>query len=152
MRFSARAFWRSLLFVSVLMLLGCSSGRDYTDTGMVETLETEILANGSKMFVYRLRWPDDQIPNHVRVVRNTRAKPDPYVRNGVEINRHTYERVRINAEYVVARLGYCRHGYLELDGSVSRYHMWLKGECRDSATDEDRARFPEPQILPVKPS
>jgi hypothetical protein len=150
MRFPLRTFHSALfLLVSGLVLIGCSSGRSYTETGLAETLETEILADGSKMFVYRLRWPEDQIPNHVRVAKS-RVGPDPYQRKGVEVNRYTYERIRANAEHVVARKGYCREGYLELDGSVSRYHMWLKGECRDTASEEDRARFPGQQILPMK--
>ena len=141
------------LIVLSLLALGfvsaCSSaGRSYTATGMNETLETEILPNASKMFVYRLRWPEGAVPSHIRIVEG-RNTIQPYERSGVEVNRNTYLRLQQNATYVVAQMGYCREGYLELDSNVSRYHLWLKGECRESATAEDKERFGETQTLPV---
>lgn len=144
----------ALLAAPVLLaalLSACSSpGRSYTASGMTETLETQILANSSKMFVYRLRWPEDAIPSHIRVANSSRTA-QPYEQSGVAVSRRTYARMRENAAYIIQQKGYCRSGYLELDGSVSRYHMWLKGECREDATDEDKARFGEQQIIKVSP-
>lgn len=141
-----------IAFLSLLLLLSaCSSpGRSYTATGMAETLETNLLENGSKMFVYRLRWPEDTIPSHIQIARSSRT-PERFQQSGVEVNRHTYERVQQNAAYVVEQTGFCRTGFLELDGSASRYHLWLKGECRESASAADMERFGKQQVLTVKP-
>lgn len=148
---SAHCYRLALLFfpAALLLLSACSSpGRNYTN-GMDETLETEILTNGSKMFVYRLRWPEDAIPNHIRVARSSRT-PEPYQQSGVVVNRHTYERLQQNVGYAVGQAGYCRTGYMELDGSVSRYHLWLKGECREDADADDIGRFGKQSVIKIK--
>lgn len=135
----------------VLLLTGCSSsGRSYAKTGMQETLEVEILPNASKMFVYRLRWPEDTIPNHIRIAHTSRPN-EPRRAGGVDVNRYTYERMQENAAYVVKHMQYCREGYIELDRSMSRYHLWLKGECKESATTADMSAFAGKQVLPVDP-
>lgn len=132
------------------LLTACaSSGRAYTKTEMQETLETEILPNTSKMFVYRLKWPDDEIPNRVHIVRSNTGAREPYDRGGIDINRRTHAKLQENAAYVVQQMGYCREGFIELDRSISRYDLWIKGECKESATETDRDRFGDKKILPV---
>ncbi|MGM8226120.1 hypothetical protein ACSV5M_06025 [Cellvibrio sp. ARAG 10.3] len=139
-----------LLGLSVL-LGGCGTpGRSYAKTGMQETLEINILRNNSKMFVYRLKWPDDAIPNHIRVARHS-GPNQPRTVGGVDINRNTYERLQQNAAYVVKHMKYCREGFIELDRSISRYHLWLKGECKESANATDRQQFAERDVLAVNP-
>ena len=137
------------MFTALNLLLGCSApGRSYTESTMQETLETEIVANNSKMFVYRLRWPEDSIPSLVHVERganNPDMKP-----GGVQVVRSTQDRLRENAAYVVKHMGYCRDGFLEIDSNTSRYHLWLKGECKEDATEADREQFGERQTLPVR--
>jgi len=136
--------------ISVVLLAGCSSaGRSYTKLDLQETLETEILANTSKMFVYRLKLPEDVVPNHIRIARSSSPRT-PATRGGVEINRHTYKRLRENAGYVVQQMGYCREGFIELDQSMSRYHLWIKGECKEGATEADKARFGKKNVFPVQ--
>jgi hypothetical protein len=137
------------LFCLSLMLGACSStGRSFTEPSMQETLETEILQNASKMFVYRLRWPEDQITNHVRINRGN-GSSQVVEKGGVDVGRSTSERLEDNAAYVVKRMGYCREGFLVIDSSSSRYHLWLKGECKEGATDADKKQFGTSQILPV---
>jgi hypothetical protein len=151
-----RQFCRSaILAVLVLslsaLLVGCGTpGRSYAKTGMQETLEIDILRNNSKMFVYRLKWPDDAIPNHIRVARHS-GPEQPRNVGGVDVNRYTYERLQQNAAYVVKHMNYCRDGYIELDRSISRYHLWLKGECKESANAADRQQFAGQEILAVNP-
>ena len=97
-----RQFCRSaILAVLVLslsaLLAGCGTpGRSYAKTGMQETLEIDILRNNSKMFVYRLKWPDDAIPNNIRVARHS-GPEQPRNVGGVDVNRYTYERLQQNA-------------------------------------------------------
>ncbi|HEX7762215.1 MAG TPA: hypothetical protein VF433_01185, partial [Cellvibrio sp.] len=49
--------------------------------------------------------------------------------------------------YVVEHSGYCRDGFFELDRSISRFHLWVRGECKDGATDADRKAFGSKQTL-----
>jgi hypothetical protein len=138
------------LLVSVCgLLVACSTpGRSYTDSKLQETLEVEIMPNTSKMFVYRLRMPENQMPNNVRIERGGFQGGDND-RGGVSISSSTPERLKENAGYVVEHMGYCREGFLEIDSSVSQYNLWLKGECKDGATDDDKKKFGVKQTLPV---
>lgn len=139
------------LFVIVCGLVAaCSSpGRNYTDSKLQETLEIEILPNTSKMFVYRLRLPDDQRPESVRIERGGFQGGGDGPRRGINVNSSTPQRLVENAGYVVQNMGYCREGFLEIDSSASQYNLWVKGECKEGATDEDRKKFGTKQILPV---
>lgn len=141
-----------LWVLSTLLVLGaCSStGRNYVKNEMQETLEVEILPNASKMFVYRLRWPDEFIPSPVRVVTSRGESSVPPTRGGVDISRSTPERLLENAAYVVKEAGYCRDGFFELDRSLSRYHLWLKGECKEGASAVDQQNFGTQKTLTPK--
>jgi hypothetical protein len=137
-----------LLAAAGALLLACSSpGRNYTGSSLEETLEVEILPNTSKMFVYRLRLPEDRMPEDVRVERGGPSGSDG---RGINIGRGTTERLHENATFVVQQMGYCREGFLEIDSSASRFNLWLKGECKEGATEEDRKKFGQKQTLPVK--
>lgn len=145
----ARFAFSLAIVLSVFLLASCSTpGRNYTSNTMVETLETEILPNGSKMFFYRLRWPEDAVPSHIRVAKG-RDMASPYERAGVEVNRHTHRRMQENAGVIAARYGYCREGYLELDRSIARFHLWIKGECKEGASAQDREKFGEKRTLRI---
>jgi len=139
-----------LLAVTSTVLFACSSpGRNYTDSSLEETLEIEILPNTSKMFVYRLRLPEDRLPSDVRVERGS-GHPDGPGGRGINIDRGTTGRLHENAAYVVEQMGYCREGFLEIDSSASRFNLWVKGECKEGATDADRQKFGQKQTLKVK--
>jgi hypothetical protein len=118
---------------------------------MQETLDIEILPNTSKMFVYRLRWPEGS-RNDIHVARGATFQREGRSRGGVELNRSSEQRLRENAAYVVNDMGYCREGILVIDSSLSQFHLWVKGECKEGATEEDRKKFGEKQTLPVKVS
>jgi hypothetical protein len=138
-----------LVLVSVALLMGCSAnnGRSYVATEMAETLEVEILPNTSKMFTYRLRWPEEHIPSHIQVARNGSSPGRDFAQGGVNLGRDTHDRLLANTDYVVERSGFCREGFFELDRSISRYHLWVRGECKDSATAADQQLFGVMQTL-----
>lgn len=133
-----------VLSMIVLVVSACSSGRHYTDSGLKETLEIQILPNTSKMFVYRLRMPEDQIPNQIRIAKSS---DDKVQQTGVDLSRRSYRGLLMNVDYVVKKLGYCREGFFEIDKSLSRYHIWMKGECKEGATVEDQQKFGAEKII-----
>lgn len=138
-----RVFVLALSFC-ISVMAGCNSGRSYTKVGMQETLEVQILPNTSKMFVYRLRMPEDQIPSQVRIAQSSR---DSVQQTGVDLGAHSYRSLLMNVEYVVKKSGYCREGFLEIDKSLSRYHIWMKGECKEGSTTEDLQKFGKEMVL-----
>lgn len=144
--------WLLLAAVTLVtsMLAACTtSGRSYVKSEMVETLEIEIRPNTSKMFTYHLRWPEALIPNHIRIATSG-GTTRPLEQGGLSIDRGTYERLLRNTAYVVEKAGYCREGFLELDRSMSRYHLWIRGECKDGATGQDQQKFGAQKILTDK--
>lgn len=137
-----------LIVIGASLLSGCgTAGRSYVESEMAETLEVEILPNTSKMFTYRLRWPEEHIPSHVRIARDGSNPGRDFARGGVDLGRDTYDRLLENTAYVVEHAGYCRDGFFELDRSISRYHLWVRGECKDSATNADQQAFGSNQTL-----
>lgn len=131
-------------------LVACSSpGRNYTGSALVETLDIEIMPNTSKMFVYRLRLPEDRMANNVQIERGGFMGGQQGPR-GIAISSTTPKRLQENTAVVVERMGYCREGFLEIDSSIAPYNMWMKGECKEGATEEDIKRFGSKQSLPVK--
>jgi hypothetical protein len=143
--------WWIALAVSLSLLMGCSSaGRSYVESAMNETLEVEILPNDSKMFTYRLRWPEDQIPNHIRVSHSGKDSRRDFYEGGINVGRNTRQRLMENTDYVVEAVGYCREGFFVLDRSISRYHLWIRGECKDGASADDRKKFADVQVLSEK--
>ncbi len=123
---------------SLVGICGCQSGRSYTQSGLQETLEIQILPNTSKMFIYRLKMPEDQIPNQVRIAKSGR---DSVHQSGIDLSERSYKSLLMNVDYVVKKSGYCREGFLEIDKSLSRYHIWMKGECKEGATSQDQQKF-----------
>lgn len=138
--------WRIVGMVCLggLVAACASGGRSYTDRGLQETLETQILPNGSKMFVYRLRMPEDQIPSHIRIAQSGR---ESIPQTGIDLSSRSYRSLFYNVEYVVKKTGYCRESFLEIDKSLSRYHIWMKGECKEGSTSEDLQKFGSEKII-----
>ena len=136
-----------LLILSLLVACN-TTGRSYTDTSLVETLEIEIMPNTSKMFVYRLRMPEGRMGDGVQVERGGFMSGGG--RSGISINSSTPRRLQENAGYVVEKMGYCREGFLEIDSSIAPYNLWMKGECKEGATEDDKKKFGTKQTLPVK--
>lgn len=130
-------------------LMACSSpGRNYTDSRLVETLEIEIMPDTSKMFIYRLRQPEGAQGEGVHIERGGFGGGGP--RSGINVSSSTPKRLEENAAVVVQQMGYCRDGFMQIDSSVSRFNIWLKGECKEGATEADKKKFGTKQTLPVK--
>ncbi|UZJ43316.1 hypothetical protein OOT55_11705 [Marinimicrobium sp. C6131] len=128
------------------LLIGCSSGgRHYG--GLKETLSIDLRPNNSKLFVYQLDVPDARQRPLVQVYRSPKDVTEH--RRREPLGSREYRQLRSDAERAVTLTGYCREGFLELDYRLSRAEMWLRGECREGATEDDRNRFAERSQLPI---
>ncbi len=129
-----------------ILLVGCSSGgRHYG--GLKETLSIDVRPNTSKLFVYQLEAPDGLQRPLVQVYRSPKEVSEH--RRREPLGDRAYRQLRSDAERAVALTGYCREGFLELDYRLSRAEMWLRGECREGATEADQTRFAERTELPI---
>ena len=129
----------------MLTLPGCSSGGRHFD-GWEEALEIDVRANDSKLFIYRLASPHGGRPL-VEVYRSTRAQ-DRTPRHE-PMDARALEGLRKDADTAVSATGYCREGFLMLDYRLSHVESWLRGECREGATEADRKRFADKTQLVI---
>jgi hypothetical protein len=133
---------KSGLLVLIALCAACSTtDRHFAQMG--ESLAIQIMPDSSKQFIYRLSLPAG-------------APPDPQVvqlgaaqRGTAQPDRRAYQRLRENVDLALAQTGYCRAGYLELDRRLARHTLWLRGECREGATDEDLNEFGGLHSLPL---
>lgn len=107
----------------LLGLAACSTVPSYGNTP--QALTVRLLADGSKQFTYRLG----------RVVKRPKGRLEQAPRHLPD--RRDYERLQRRTAYVVAATGYCRRGYMELDFRLNRRQQWLRGECKEGATEAD---------------
>lgn len=134
---------RTLAWLALIVLCTACSTTERRFTQMEETLAITIMPDRSKQFIYRLNLPAGAPPDPLVVPRRTEgyrpAQPD----------RRAYQRLRENVDLALARTGYCRAGYLELDRRLAAHTLWLRGECREGATDEDMENFGGRDTLPL---
>ena len=144
----------------VLLLAACSSTPERPEPQTF--LATQILNDGSKQFVYTVEFPESQ-----RRGRGSKGQGRPGnatghvygnssrgVGGGVTMGSaggrsgRTPSQLR-QSEEMVALLeqeldesGFCRHGFIELERSVEPAQTFIRGECDEAATVEDRKAFP----------
>ncbi len=119
--------WLLFSACSLAALGGCSSVPSYGE--VPQSLTIHILANSSKQFTYRLGQAAEMSPR--ALVQSPRYVPD----------RRDYEKLQRRTAYVVAATGYCRTGYMELDFRLNMQQQWLRGECKESASEADIKHF-----------
>jgi hypothetical protein len=134
------AAWLTL----ALACAACSTA-DRHFTQMEESLAITIMPDSSKQFIYRLNLPAGAPPDPLVVPRRT----DGPSHRPAQPDRRAYQRLRENVDLALARTGYCRAGYLELDRRLATHTLWLRGECREGATDEDMENFGGRDTLPL---
>lgn len=115
------------LCASIILLAGCSQQPPHKPAEHVH-FEVLILPNGTKLFEFAVKPPPVTRPA-------SHALPQT---ESPGSRRLSPERLLKQLEQTLAETGYCREGYQVLE----RYPNYLRGECREAATGEDRQRFP----------
>lgn len=131
------------MFLSVIMVLsGCSivSNNDMFSK-MREVFETQIFEDDSKRFSY-------MFISRVSGVNLTAIDSDS-LRTRSASRRSNANAKKIKKPFLarleskLAETGFCREGYMELSFTVFPTQVELIGECHESATSEDKARWGE---------
>ncbi len=131
----------SIWLILSSLTVGCSSG---LPKGTTQSFKTRITDSGLKHFELRLR---NNRPQRLVEVEN------PYSRNP-RPRRSTIPQTEREGERLVARLeatlaeimeqnDYCREGYWILKADPFDRSPYIRGECHDLATPEDRSRYPD---------
>lgn len=138
---------------TVLFLLSACAGRQ--EKPVEEIFVTQIRADNSKMFAFTLK--SEKTERGDKPHDKTAAKQGKGRKGGgrgkaagkTANKAESRERKNPLADMFEQRLeqrlsqsGYCSAGYIELERYATRGAMTVRGECNDSATANDRQRFP----------
>ena len=148
---------KTISIASLTLVLGaCAGGHQRPPRDMPpasDQFSTKITAGGLKIFHYTVssRGPGgrggyagqqgggpDEMPGGSNGGSMPGQMPDQ--RSGPAING---DKTGIQ-QMLLAKLsqtGYCRDGYIEISSSVSRGYSFIRGECREVASEEDRYQF-----------
>lgn len=135
-----------LLFSTLLCLClsACASRTGHSDIVQQQFL-TDIKENGSKIFVYIANFKVAQPKNHDQIIddmtSNNSAKQHVRQKQRRSADRQLEEKLTDALEDKIQSTGYCRNGYFVLSQYIEFGSGEIRGECRESATEVDRALF-----------
>ncbi|MEN8205481.1 MAG: hypothetical protein ABFS24_05660 [Pseudomonadota bacterium] len=112
-----------------------------------EIFLTDIKSNGIKLFKYTvtLNMPDGSRRGSGRGMSGgeggmpggrSAGRPDRESRM-----KGTKEKMYQKLDARLAETGYCREGYIVLGSSIGRGRSFIRGECKEGATEDDREKF-----------
>lgn len=151
-------------FLGILLLAGCA-GNPLEKSTDKEAFVTHIKDDGSKMFTYGVSFElqqgqrdranrdvggmlrENSAPGGQNRGRNRGGDTNMVMSGGMRGSRGNSLRdnmLEVMTEKLLLKLansGYCREGYMQLDEYVDRTSAQIKGECNESATEEDREKF-----------
>lgn len=120
----------------VLPVLACSGGPAWQAPPANESLIPEIHADGTKFFVFQR--------DYLRAEREPGFQPEgpggPPQRTVTGIRMGEFE-VEERLTVIMQTTGYCRNGFFELYREQTFQSFSVRGECREAATEADRAQF-----------
>jgi len=112
---------------------GCASHK--TQEEISKTFVTNISQSGLKHFEIRLRLPREL--QALPPVEGHNQRPQ-----GINYNK-IYATLKSSADYAIEQNHYCRKDYWVIEESIDMKGPYLRGECNDVASDEDRKTFPD---------
>jgi hypothetical protein len=124
----------SRCFILLAVVLGaCSHTPGPDDIPPGADFSANILGDGTKLFVFSLRL----------------ARPEGHgmgAMRGQEEEQRSRRPTNVKSmqqalQAMLAENGYCRENYVVLEQYELRNQYFIRGECRDSATESDRTRF-----------
>ncbi|WDD99674.1 hypothetical protein [Thalassomonas actiniarum] len=137
-------------WLSMLCLLSACSSRQ--EKSVEEIFVTQIREDNSKMFAFTLRQEKaarsdktrDKMATGKQGKRGKGAGRNKSAGRGEKQERENplATVIQQKLEQRLNQSRYCTTGYLELERYASRAGMTVRGECNESATADDRLRFP----------
>lgn len=120
-------FLRGILVLIIASTFACRGGELGGIEGFDSSVSYQVSSDGSKRFTYRV-WRDI----NQRIIRSSRGTFDP----------EAFEEYMLaGATAQVEKDQFCRNGFFVIDRSPHPANGFLRGECRETATPEDVARW-----------
>ncbi|SMF00679.1 hypothetical protein SAMN02745866_00055 [Alteromonadaceae bacterium Bs31] len=128
-----------LVLSCMSMLAACSSTN--VPKNMLVDFKTRITSSGLKHFQLQI------VPNKEAMAERSsnrrRADGDQRRSNPDRLARNNERMLVAQAQELIALNGYCKKGFWLLDKSLYGHAPYIRAECNDTATKEDRAQFPD---------
>lgn len=138
--FRVAALVRVAAFAALgLLVAACSNTPGARKVPPGASFAANILADGTKLFTFstHLLRPSLEAEHRMLAADNEQAE-------GRQQRRRTdlAETSKRALQMMLQENGYCREGYVLHELYEDRTDYVIRGECRDAASDADRARFP----------
>ncbi len=130
---------RGALLVATVALSACAGSPSVDDLPPGANFAAKILADDTKLFLYSQRFmrPRDAAAEmDYATLENQRA-----ARERDNFRTAAPKIAKKGLDAMLAQNRYCRAGYVVLEQYEERGAYIIRGECRDSATSDERARF-----------
>ncbi len=99
---------------------------------------TRISDSGLKHFELRNMRKKNQPPQTPRSNRKTSRSTDP-----AQVYEYAKKRMENQAKAVIEENNYCRDGFWIIEFERDIEGLYMRGECYDTASTEDRKKFPD---------
>ena len=139
----------SLFIIGGIGITSCASKPHFQSDPL---FFTTIFDNDAKLFRFEMtRVPvylseKDLSATKLRKQARARAANKRHTRAGYKENRLLQELNR-ELKRKLEETGFCREGYLRLEQNIETTRAYVRGECYDLATSDDRRKFPNRTIL-----
>lgn len=127
------------LWLATALLAACGSAPGPRDVPPGASFAANILDDGTKLFTFTLHM---QRPGP-GIMRGAGGPPDAEdAERARRLRGNVSETAKKGLQAMLQENGYCREGYLLHELYEDRAGYVIRGECRDAASDADRARYP----------
>ena len=133
LKIGKRAFFWPLA-ATVLSSVGCSHTPSAADIPPGATFTANILADGTKLFVYRQSGFGARPPREGEVGALDQPDRGPST-------EQLQKSAKRGVDATLAQNHYCREGYMVLEQYQQERAFIVRGECRDAANADEREKF-----------
>ncbi|MEN8133609.1 MAG: hypothetical protein ABFS45_26285 [Pseudomonadota bacterium] len=136
--------YKSLLFLFFvpMVLVACASNQA-KQPEIEEIFVTDIKSNGIKLFNYTVTVsrPSGSRGGTGRGKRGGESGKQERGSAGRPDRESMMKGIKEKLDARLSETGYCREGYIVLGRSIGRGRSFIRGECKEGATEDDRTKF-----------
>jgi hypothetical protein len=132
-----RLLFRAAGIAALNLLAACSQMPGARNVPPGASFTADILADDTKLFTFSVRLPKPSLDRE----RGFRGEEDPQADGRRRAPIDYAEGSKRALQAMIEENRYCREGYVLHELYEDRLDYVIRGECRDAATEADRARF-----------
>lgn len=132
-----RLLFRAAGIAALSLLAACSNVPSARNVPPGASFAANILADDTKLFTFSVRLPKPALDGE----RGYRGQDDSQAEGRRRAHIDYAEGSKRALQAMIEENGYCREGYVLHELYEDRIDYVIRGECRDAATDADRARY-----------